>query len=100
MWAGVPSEPLCLHTQSLATAQQYSQTAIEILKITPILGNQNIYFDVVYKKICARQLSSTCKKYNNHHTIIIQKIIYMLYVYSQTNENIELCKELKKLINN
>eukprot|EP01023_Acetabularia_acetabulum_P067990 TRINITY_DN951_c0_g1_i3.p5 TRINITY_DN951_c0_g1~~TRINITY_DN951_c0_g1_i3.p5 ORF type:complete len:106 (+),score=6.22 TRINITY_DN951_c0_g1_i3:152-469(+) len=22
MWAGVPSEPLCLHTQSLATAQQ------------------------------------------------------------------------------
>eukprot|EP01023_Acetabularia_acetabulum_P025391 TRINITY_DN2430_c0_g1_i12.p4 TRINITY_DN2430_c0_g1~~TRINITY_DN2430_c0_g1_i12.p4 ORF type:complete len:101 (+),score=2.84 TRINITY_DN2430_c0_g1_i12:268-570(+) len=21
MWAGVPSEPLCLHTQSLATAQ-------------------------------------------------------------------------------
>eukprot|EP01023_Acetabularia_acetabulum_P065664 TRINITY_DN8724_c0_g1_i3.p1 TRINITY_DN8724_c0_g1~~TRINITY_DN8724_c0_g1_i3.p1 ORF type:complete len:132 (+),score=6.31 TRINITY_DN8724_c0_g1_i3:288-683(+) len=23
MWAGVPSEPLCLHTQSLATAQQF-----------------------------------------------------------------------------
>eukprot|EP01023_Acetabularia_acetabulum_P056798 TRINITY_DN6593_c1_g3_i3.p2 TRINITY_DN6593_c1_g3~~TRINITY_DN6593_c1_g3_i3.p2 ORF type:complete len:242 (-),score=22.66 TRINITY_DN6593_c1_g3_i3:630-1277(-) len=25
MWAGVPSEPLCLHTQSLATAQQMLQ---------------------------------------------------------------------------
>eukprot|EP01023_Acetabularia_acetabulum_P054294 TRINITY_DN6111_c0_g1_i3.p3 TRINITY_DN6111_c0_g1~~TRINITY_DN6111_c0_g1_i3.p3 ORF type:complete len:124 (-),score=3.72 TRINITY_DN6111_c0_g1_i3:42-413(-) len=28
MWAGVPSEPLCLHTQSLATAHTKSQQHI------------------------------------------------------------------------
>eukprot|EP01023_Acetabularia_acetabulum_P053830 TRINITY_DN6040_c0_g1_i5.p3 TRINITY_DN6040_c0_g1~~TRINITY_DN6040_c0_g1_i5.p3 ORF type:complete len:185 (-),score=39.81 TRINITY_DN6040_c0_g1_i5:68-622(-) len=27
MWAGVPSEPLCLHTQSLATAQELQRCA-------------------------------------------------------------------------
>eukprot|EP01023_Acetabularia_acetabulum_P046958 TRINITY_DN4912_c1_g1_i3.p1 TRINITY_DN4912_c1_g1~~TRINITY_DN4912_c1_g1_i3.p1 ORF type:complete len:124 (-),score=9.78 TRINITY_DN4912_c1_g1_i3:12-383(-) len=31
MWAGVPSEPLCLHTQSLATAQHIFQI-IQLIK--------------------------------------------------------------------
>eukprot|EP01023_Acetabularia_acetabulum_P004019 TRINITY_DN11690_c0_g1_i3.p2 TRINITY_DN11690_c0_g1~~TRINITY_DN11690_c0_g1_i3.p2 ORF type:complete len:141 (-),score=7.00 TRINITY_DN11690_c0_g1_i3:124-546(-) len=31
MWAGVPSEPLCLHTQSLATAHFFMQTLPPII---------------------------------------------------------------------
>eukprot|EP01023_Acetabularia_acetabulum_P052304 TRINITY_DN5799_c0_g2_i4.p3 TRINITY_DN5799_c0_g2~~TRINITY_DN5799_c0_g2_i4.p3 ORF type:complete len:129 (-),score=5.37 TRINITY_DN5799_c0_g2_i4:160-546(-) len=30
MWAGVPSEPLCLHTQSLATAHSCCETWVDL----------------------------------------------------------------------
>eukprot|EP01023_Acetabularia_acetabulum_P061689 TRINITY_DN74895_c0_g1_i1.p1 TRINITY_DN74895_c0_g1~~TRINITY_DN74895_c0_g1_i1.p1 ORF type:complete len:132 (+),score=4.11 TRINITY_DN74895_c0_g1_i1:22-396(+) len=47
MWAGVPSEPLCLHTQGLATAQSLAicnQNLKNVATLTIKTANWKIHF--------------------------------------------------------
>eukprot|EP01023_Acetabularia_acetabulum_P038061 TRINITY_DN36368_c0_g1_i1.p1 TRINITY_DN36368_c0_g1~~TRINITY_DN36368_c0_g1_i1.p1 ORF type:complete len:171 (-),score=4.97 TRINITY_DN36368_c0_g1_i1:298-810(-) len=68
MWAGVPSEPLCLHTQSLATAQ-FNQNKSNIWKFAKKI--------ILLKKIiCLRNFvkkQTFCNKYSFFQRNIFSK---------------------------
>eukprot|EP01023_Acetabularia_acetabulum_P063265 TRINITY_DN7929_c0_g4_i3.p5 TRINITY_DN7929_c0_g4~~TRINITY_DN7929_c0_g4_i3.p5 ORF type:complete len:188 (+),score=-2.74 TRINITY_DN7929_c0_g4_i3:36-566(+) len=66
MWAGVPSEPLCLHTQSLATAQ-FSPDLFNITKYKNLFFSQNTFFFFLVNS----------NIFNNKHILILN--IYKIY---------------------
>eukprot|EP01023_Acetabularia_acetabulum_P062898 TRINITY_DN7821_c0_g1_i6.p1 TRINITY_DN7821_c0_g1~~TRINITY_DN7821_c0_g1_i6.p1 ORF type:complete len:349 (+),score=-13.56 TRINITY_DN7821_c0_g1_i6:1070-2116(+) len=66
MWAGVPSEPLCLHTQSLATAQHHPHTRIitQIQDInTKMPIQQQIQMPDPQSKF--KELATNCEDFTN-----------------------------------
>eukprot|EP01023_Acetabularia_acetabulum_P028138 TRINITY_DN2660_c0_g1_i7.p1 TRINITY_DN2660_c0_g1~~TRINITY_DN2660_c0_g1_i7.p1 ORF type:complete len:168 (+),score=6.02 TRINITY_DN2660_c0_g1_i7:763-1266(+) len=91
MWAGVPSEPLCLHTQSLATAQLSNihpinqQTIVPPLEITSTKENST-------KQINAKQFFSEVSQKSE----LILQLKIKLYELNECNlafQNIEIFRE-------
>eukprot|EP01023_Acetabularia_acetabulum_P064148 TRINITY_DN8224_c0_g1_i1.p6 TRINITY_DN8224_c0_g1~~TRINITY_DN8224_c0_g1_i1.p6 ORF type:complete len:129 (+),score=10.02 TRINITY_DN8224_c0_g1_i1:586-972(+) len=65
MWAGVPSEPLCLHTQSLATAQklQNQPTHLIIAQTNFRVSKTNLKFTPKHKKSKKKKLHKNLPKF-------------------------------------
>eukprot|EP01023_Acetabularia_acetabulum_P057478 TRINITY_DN6705_c0_g2_i1.p5 TRINITY_DN6705_c0_g2~~TRINITY_DN6705_c0_g2_i1.p5 ORF type:complete len:138 (+),score=0.39 TRINITY_DN6705_c0_g2_i1:983-1396(+) len=55
MWAGVPSEPLCLHTQSLATAHQQQKNRVLKMLLFRILHWITTLYIITPAKIFAAE---------------------------------------------
>eukprot|EP01024_Parvocaulis_polyphysoides_P003519 TRINITY_DN10952_c1_g1_i3.p1 TRINITY_DN10952_c1_g1~~TRINITY_DN10952_c1_g1_i3.p1 ORF type:complete len:260 (+),score=-3.93 TRINITY_DN10952_c1_g1_i3:29-781(+) len=77
MWAVVPSEPLCLHTQSLATAK------LQII---------NNYFIVFFQDLTNKVPRYHLLNYHQKHTIFII-ISVMTFCFNQNT-----LKEIKKIV--
>eukprot|EP01023_Acetabularia_acetabulum_P046631 TRINITY_DN4829_c0_g1_i13.p1 TRINITY_DN4829_c0_g1~~TRINITY_DN4829_c0_g1_i13.p1 ORF type:complete len:215 (-),score=-9.03 TRINITY_DN4829_c0_g1_i13:123-767(-) len=89
MWAGVPSEPLCLHTQSLATAQLSSKWAT--LKFQQKFS---IYFELQYNIIIIKIYQKTTPQHNNNNYYFLIDARIKIQVIKKILYNINECKDI------
>eukprot|EP01023_Acetabularia_acetabulum_P046702 TRINITY_DN4846_c0_g1_i4.p1 TRINITY_DN4846_c0_g1~~TRINITY_DN4846_c0_g1_i4.p1 ORF type:complete len:270 (-),score=-8.65 TRINITY_DN4846_c0_g1_i4:512-1267(-) len=88
MWAGVPSEPLCLHTQSLATAQNKLKQHYYPLQL-PYSTIQNFFqiqhkFQLYSLNLCFNQLFSHKQNLETRHKLL-QTLLQVLSLRKLTS---------------